>query len=194
MDDVLKGVGARLKAIRTQRGATLGEVSEATGISVSTLSRLESGHRKATLELLLPLAREYGVPLDGLVGAPATGDPRIHLTPLKRYGQTIVPLSRGASGLQAFKHVLDSGPVVSDVEPKVHPGHEWIYVIRGTLRLVLGEHDLRLPAGEAAEFDTTVPHWVGRADEKSVEFLSLYGPQGEKMHVRASTSRASRAN
>jgi hypothetical protein len=50
---------------------------------------------------------------------------------------------------------------------------------------VLGEHDLVLHAGEAAEFDTRVPHWFDRAGAEAVELLSLFGPQGERMHVRA---------
>ncbi|TDC61909.1 helix-turn-helix domain-containing protein, partial [Streptomyces hainanensis] len=74
---VLGGVGARLRALRQEQGGTLAQLSAATGISVSTLSRLESGLRKPTLELLLPLARAYRVPLDELVGAPETADPRI---------------------------------------------------------------------------------------------------------------------
>src|SRR3712207_6992551 len=73
-DDVLTAVGPRLRALRRQRGGTLGQLSEQTGISVSTLSRLESGQRRPTLELLLPLARAHQVPLDELVGAPPTGD------------------------------------------------------------------------------------------------------------------------
>ena len=74
---MLTAVGPRLRALRKQRGATLEQLAESTGISVSTLSRLESGHRRPTLELLLPLAQAHRVPLDELVGAPATGDPRI---------------------------------------------------------------------------------------------------------------------
>ncbi|MCG3041882.1 helix-turn-helix transcriptional regulator, partial [Streptomyces sp. S1A] len=78
LENVLTGVGPRLRTLRRARGATLSQVSETTGISLSTLSRLESGQRRPTLELLLPLAKAYGVPLDELVGAPATGDPRVH--------------------------------------------------------------------------------------------------------------------
>jgi transcriptional regulator with XRE-family HTH domain len=188
-EDVLGAVGARLKTLRVQRNVTLTDLSAETGISVSTLSRLESGQRRPNLELLLPLARAYGVPLDELVGAPATGDPRIHLRPMKRFGQTIIPLSNGATGLQAFKHLIPASSPRTEPAPKVHEGYEWLYVLRGNLRLVLGEHDLVLPAGEAAEFSTQTPHWFGRADEGDVEFLSLFGRQGEKMHVRASPAR-----
>lgn len=183
-DAVLDAVGPRLKALRIRRGATLAALADETGISVSTLSRLESGQRRPNLELLLPLARAHGVPLDDLVGAPATGDPRINPRPISCHGQTILPLSRGASGVQAFKHLLPAGPT-GEPDPRTHPGHEWVYVLRGNLRLVLGTHDLVLPAGEAAEFDTRTPHWFGRADTAAVEFLSLFGPQGERMHVRA---------
>lgn len=184
-EQVLNGVGPRLKALRAHRGRTLAEMAEATGISVSTLSRLESGLRRPNLELLLPLARAYAVPLDELVGAPATGDPRIHLRPMNLFGQTIVPLSRGTGGLQAFKHLLAAGTEQQHPEPKTHEGYEWLYVLRGQLRLVLGEKDFILKPGEAAEFDTRTPHWFGRATSDSVEFLTLFGPQGERMHVKA---------
>src|SRR5215203_64268 len=105
-DDVLAAVGPRLRELRTKRGVTLTQLSETTGISVSTLSRLESGHRRPTLELLLPLARAYGVQLDDLVGGPPTGDPRVHLRPVTRAGMTMVPLTRRAGGLQAYKLVI----------------------------------------------------------------------------------------
>src|ERR1044071_7450468 len=97
LDSVLTAVGPRLRALRQQRGTTLAGLSAATGISVSTLSRLESGGRRPTLELLLPLARAHGVPLDELVGAPPTGDPRVYARPIHRFGQTILPLSPPAA-------------------------------------------------------------------------------------------------
>jgi transcriptional regulator with XRE-family HTH domain len=187
-EDVISAVGPRLRALRQERGVTLAGLAETTGISVSTLSRLESGGRRATLELLLPLARAYQVPLDELVGAPPTGDPRVYARPITRFGQTILPLSRQAGGLQAFKHVIPAGPV-GQPDPRTHEGYEWLYVLSGRVRLVLGEHDLLLPAGEAAEFDTRVPHWFGSADGEPVEFLSIFGPQGERVHVRARSTR-----
>lgn len=184
LDDVLAAVGPRLKALRQRRNATLAALAKATGISVSTLSRLESGQRRPTLELLLPLAKAHQVALDELVGAPPTGDPRIHARPIERHGMTMVPLSRQPGGPQAFKLLI---PAVgrSTPDPKVHEGYEWLYVISGTMRLVLAEHDLLLRAGEAAEFDTRTPHWFGNGGDTVLEILSLFGPQGERMHVRA---------
>ncbi|MFJ1898713.1 MULTISPECIES: helix-turn-helix domain-containing protein [unclassified Streptomyces] len=183
---VLTGVGPRLRALRTERGTTLAQLSETTGISLSTLSRLESGGRKPTLELLLPLAKAYGVQLDELVGAPDTGDPRVTFRPFNRHGMTFVPLTRHIGGVNAYKQVMPglTGPP-GPVEQRVHEGYEWLYVLSGRLRLVLGEHDLVLKAGEVAEFDTRTPHWWGNVGPEPVEFLSLFGPQGERMHVRA---------
>ncbi len=184
--DVLTGVGPRLRALRQARGATLSQLSETTGISVSTLSRLESGQRRPTLELLLPLARAYRVPLDELVDAPPTGDPRIHPRPFTRHGQVFVPLTRHLGGLHAYKLIIPAGrPGEGRPEQRTHEGYEWLYVLAGRLRLALGEHDLVLTAGEAAEFDTRTPHGFASAGPHPVEFLSLFGAQGERIHVRA---------
>ncbi|UGT67550.1 XRE family transcriptional regulator [Nocardia gipuzkoensis] len=183
-NDVLDSVGPRLRALRRDRGITLADLAVRTGVSESTLSRLESGQRRASLELLLPLARTYDVPLDELVGAPRTGDPRIHLKPIRRFGMIFVPLSRRPGDTQAFKMIIPARPEPLEPTPQTHEGFEWLYVLNGRLRLVVGERDLTLSAGEAAEFDTSLPHWLGSADGGVVELLILFGPQGMRAHVR----------
>ena len=186
-DDVLEAVGPRLRTLRVERGTTLAQLSESTGISVSTLSRLESGQRRPTLELLLPLARAHQVQLDELVDAPPTGDPRIYAKPIKRHGTVHIPLTRRPGGLQAFKQILPEGYPGNDVAQKTHEGYDWIYVLSGQVRLRLGDQDFILKEGEVAEFDTRVPHWFGNPGPGATEVLCLYGPQGERMHVRART-------
>jgi transcriptional regulator with XRE-family HTH domain len=182
---VLSSVGPRLRALRLQRGATLTQLSASTGISVSTLSRLESGGRKPTLELLLPLARAYQVALDDLVEAPPLADPRIHPRPFDRNGMTMVPLTRQDGGLQAYKLVFPAQWPAAQPEQKVHDGYEWLYVLSGRLRLQLGARDFVLSPGEVVEFDTRVPHAFTNPFPEPVEVLTLFGPQGERMHVRA---------
>jgi transcriptional regulator with XRE-family HTH domain len=182
-DPVLGAVGPRLRALRRQRGATLAGLSELTGVSVSTLSRLESGGRKPTLELLLALARAYQVPLDELVGAPAPADPRIRARPVRRNGRTLIPLTRQPGGIRAYKMIVPAGEPEGD--QKGHEGYEWMYVLSGRLRLRLGEHDFVMKPGEAAEFDTRTPHWFGSPGPEPTEVLVLFGPQGEHIHVRA---------
>jgi len=184
-DVVLEAVGPRLRALRQEHDLTLADLSATTGISVSTLSRLESGHRKPTLELLLPLARVHQVPLDELVGATPQGDPRVRSEPIRMHGMTMVPLTRRPGGLQAYKITIPAGRRRRRPDPQTHEGYDWLYVLSGRLRMVLGEHDLVLEPGEAAEFDTRVPHWFGGADARAVEVLSIFSREGERMHVRA---------
>ncbi|MGY2077140.1 MULTISPECIES: helix-turn-helix domain-containing protein [unclassified Blastococcus] len=184
-DDVLQNVGPRLRALRSEHGRTLAEVAEDTGISVSTLSRLESGGRRPTLELLLPLARAYGVALDALVDVPAPADPRVHGRPIQHAGATMVPLTRQTGGLQAYKQVMPPRWHADNTEQKVHDGYEWLYVLSGRIRLRLGPRDFVLEPGEVVEFDTRVPHAFSNPFPEPAEALTLFGPQGERMHVRA---------
>ncbi|GAA1319612.1 XRE family transcriptional regulator [Streptomyces sanglieri] len=188
-EDVLDAVGARLRALRRERGMTLADLAEVTAVSESTLSRLESGQRRPALDLLLPLARLYGVPLDDLVGAPRTGDPRIHLKPIRRFGMVFVPLSRRPGGMQAFKMIIPASLYRREPTPQTHEGFEWLYILDGHLRLLLGERELTLTPGEVAEFDTTLPHWLGSADGGTVEALILFGPQGTRAHLRVTPDR-----
>ncbi len=185
MDDseVLDAMGPRLQAVRHKRGATLAQLSVTTGVSISTLSRLEAGRRRPTLELLLLLARALQVPLEELIGVPATGDPRVHAEAVQHHGRTLFPLTRHPGGMQAYKMVIPPGE--PDGELQSHEGYEWMYVLAGRLRLRLGELDLVMKSGEVAEFDTHTPHWFGSTGPRPVELLVLFGPQGERLHIRA---------
>jgi len=177
----LDDVGPRLRRLRGERGITLTALADATGISKSTLSRLENGQRKATLELLLLLASAYRVPLDDLVGAPEVGDPRIRLKAYTKSGRTVIPLTRHAGGVQAWKIIIppsNTTPVL-----KTHEGYEWLYVLSGQMRLILADRDWVVGAGEVVDFDTRVPHWFGSAGAQPAEILSMFGPQGERLHA-----------
>ncbi len=182
---VLADIGPRLRELRNRRGQTLTALAAETGIPVSTLSRLESGQRKPGLEQLLALAKAYRIPLDELVGAPASGDPRVYPQPFTRDGMTVIPLTHNPGGLQVFRQILPAGGSHRDPAPRSHVGYHWLYVLSGRLRVVLGDRDLVLTTGEVAEFDTHLPHWFGNADDRPVEFLSILGPQGERFHLRA---------
>ena len=182
VEAAVAGAGERLRSVRMQRRMTLTAVAASTGISKSTLSRLENGQRRPTLEILLALSGTYRVPLDDLVGAPDVGDPRIRLKPGRVKGRTVIPLTRQPGGVQAWKIVIPVGKV--DPEPRTHEGYEWIYVLTGHVRLVLGAEDWVLGPGEVAEFETQVPHWFGSTGQETAEILSIFGRLGERMNVR----------
>nr|WP_069170270.1 helix-turn-helix transcriptional regulator [Streptomyces griseus] len=186
----------RLRAARERRGDSLTAVSRATGISLSTLSRIETGRRTPTLEVLLRLTRAYGLSLDELVGDAPTGgtaapsaEGNRPAPPARRGrgdGKAVLPLTRYVGGLHAHKHVLPpvDGPPTRPRQV-VHDGYEWLCVLYGRLRLALGEQDVVLSAGEVAEFDTRTPHGVANAGSgEPVEYLIMFGPQGERLRPR----------
>ena len=176
----------RLRALRQERGLTLEVLAGRTGLSPSALSRLETGARKVSLAHLPALAAGLGVSADDLIAPPPQRDPRVRGTPTKRNGITFWPVTdRGpARGLHAFKLRIDAGRRVPPPPPlPVHEGHDWLYVLDGRLRLVLGDADHVLHPGEVVEFSTWTPHWFG-AVEEPVQLLAIFGPGGERLHVR----------
>lgn len=184
-DEALSTLGPRLRALRTRRGFTLTETAERTGISTSTLSRLESGERRATLELLLPIATLLGVGLDELVGLDARPDPRVRGgTPIQRHGHTFVRLSSGGDGPSVFRVTLPAMPARRRLERRVHDGTDWFLVLSGRVRLALGDEEHLIEEGEAVEFDTRVPHGTASAGPGPAEILHLFSRAGERVHLR----------
>lgn len=182
MDAGLSQVGARLRAVRQDRGLTLEELATSAGMSVSTLSRLESGKRQASLELLLPLTRKLGIRLDDLVPAEPV-DPRVRRPVIHREGMIITPLTPENSPVNTLK--ITYQPRATAPEPRVHDGYEWLYVLSGKLRLQLGEQDHVLARGEAAEFDTRTPHAMSAAGGKPAQVISIFNESGARMHTHA---------
>jgi len=175
----LDQVGGRLRAVRLRRDLTLVDVSTTTGISRSTLSRLETGQRRPTLELLLTLSHAYRVPLDDLVAAPEEGDHRLRLKPRRVKGRTVIPLTRQPGTMQAWKIIVPTGQ--TEPQPRSHEGSEWLFVLSGRLRLLLGDEDQILGPGEVASFDTATAHWFGSTGGEPAEVLSIFARPGERV-------------
>ena len=185
-DETVALIGPRLRSWREKRSMTLAALSEATGISPSTLSRLEAGKRAPNLELVVPIARALRLELDDIVPRKAP-DPRVARTIKRAENVSYETLSPESSPVQTFKVTFPPNPAGATAPPqlKVHDGQEWLYVLSGRLRLVLGEQDVILGAGEAAEFDTRIPHWLTAVGARPVEFLSIFSKEGKRIHLRA---------
>ena len=177
-------VRRRLRELRTERGFTLQQVSDRAHIDISTLSRLESGKRRLALDHIAGLAAALGVSADELLGAAAPPDPRVRSEPVSRSGLTMWPLTNreSAGGLRAFKVRIDPRRRKPPGRLRSHDGHDWMYVLEGRMRLMLGEQDLVIEAGEAVEFSTWTPHWFGAVDG-AVELIAVFGPHGERAHL-----------
>lgn len=177
-------VRRRLRELRVEQGLTLAQVGERANIDVSTLSRLESGKRRLALDHLPLLASALGVSADDLIGAPAPPDPRVHSEPVRGDGLTMWSLTnRGAQGgLHTYKILIDPDRSVPPSHLPVHDGQDWLYVLSGRLRLLLGDVEHIIGPGEAAEFTTLTPHWFGAIDGP-VELILIVGAHGERVHL-----------
>jgi transcriptional regulator with XRE-family HTH domain len=178
-------VRRRLREFRAERGLTLQQVAELASIDVSTLSRLEAGKRRLALDHLPALAGALGVSTDALIGSAPTHDPRVRERPRRHEGMTVWPLTRGAAGgPRAYKIKINAKRRTPPAALPVHEGLDWLYVLTGTLRLVLGDEEFTVEPGEAVEFSTWTPHWFGAVDGP-VELILIVGPQGERLHLHA---------
>ncbi|NLE97150.1 MAG: helix-turn-helix transcriptional regulator [Propionibacterium sp.] len=171
METALAQVGPRLRQARQDKGWTLEELAAGAGLSASTLSRLESGKRQATLELLLPLTRLLGIRIDDLLPSEVP-DPRVRQEAIQMGGVTVVPLASESSPVRTYLTTFP--PVDEPPELTSHGGYEWLFVLDGALRLRVGPRDLTLGPGEAAEFDTRHPHSLSAAGEAPARVLSIF--------------------
>ena len=176
-------VRRRLRELRLEQGLTLQQVSERANIDISMLSRLESGKRRLALDHIPGLATALGVSADDLLGGAPASDPRVRGEPVTRDGLTMWPLTnRAAGGLRTFKIRISTKRRRPPTTLRVHDGYDWMYVLDGRMRLMLGEQDLIIEPGGAVEFSTWTPHWFSVVDEP-VEMIALLRAHGERAHL-----------
>lgn len=179
-DDIERVVRARLRTLRTTLGLSLDALAARANLSPSTISRIETGKRAISLDVLLPLASALGVDLDALLTVSGDDDVVIHPAPSRSGGRTTWMLSRPTSSTVAIKMRLE--PTRRPPEQRVHPGHDWFFVIEGQVRLLLGEREILVGTGEAAEFATMTPHAFVAADGPA-ELIMIFDRDGHRAHV-----------
>ena len=174
-------VRQRLRSYRHTLGWSLDELGARSHLSPSTISRVETGKRTLSLDVLGPLARALHVDVNALLD-PGEGDTDVVIRPLPSSspGRTTWPLSRPTSGRYAMKMRLEPDAPVDDA--RVHPGRDWIFVLSGRLRLTLGDREIEVGEGEAAEFSCDVPHTF-RALGGTAELIMLFDRDGQHAHV-----------
>lgn len=173
-------VRTRLRALRTTLGLSLDELAARTNLSPSTISRIETGKRTISLDVLLPLAGALRVDLDALLDIRGDDDVVIRPTPERAMGGTTWMLSRPTSNTVAVKIRLE--PADRRPEQRVHPGHDWCFVIEGRVLLLLGDREITVEAGEAAEFATMTPHALVALDGPA-EVIMIFDRDGQRAHV-----------
>jgi len=179
-------VRQRIRGLRVARDWSLEDLAGRCYLSPSTLSRIETGHRRIALDQLAPIARALGTTLDQLVES--AGDDDVVIRPHRDEGRGVTTwLLSGESGPHgvsvAKMRVTRPVPRGDQDELRVHPGKDWFTVLSGTIVLLLGERTIVVEAGQAAEFSTMIPHAFG-ARGGPAEVLCIFDHDGQRTHLR----------
>jgi transcriptional regulator with XRE-family HTH domain len=180
LNEIEQVVRSRLRSLRTTLGMSLDEVAARANLSASTISRIETGKRTISLDVLLPLAGALQVGLDTLLDVHGDDDVVIRPAPSTAGGRTTWMLGRTTGNTIAIKMRLEPSDRMPD--QRVHPGHDWFFVIEGTVRLLLGEREILVQAGEAAEFATMTPHAFAAVDGPA-ELVLIFDRDGHRAHI-----------
>ena len=179
-NEIEQVVRTRLRSLRHTLGLSLDELAARANLSPSTISRVETGKRTISLDVLLPLAGALQVDLDALLDVRSDDDVVIRPAPSRAGGRTTWMLSRPTGNTTAVKIRLE--PSTRMPEPRVHPGHDWFFVTEGRVRLLLGEREILVETGEAAEFATMTPH-AFVAEDGPAEVIMIFDRDGQRAHV-----------
>ena len=183
--DIERLVRERLRALRTSLGLSLDDLAARTHLSPSTISRIETGKRAISLDVLLPMASALQVDVDALLDVRQDEDVVIRPTANRVGGHTTWRLSRASASTIALKMRID--PTPGPVDQQVHPGHDWFFVLEGRVRLHLGDREIDVESGEAAEFATMTPHALTAVDGPA-ELIMLVDRDGHRVHTHAGES------
>lgn len=188
--EIERVVRSRLRSLRNTLGLSLDELAARTHLSASTISRVETGKRTISLDILVPLAAALQVDLDALLDVRTDDDVVIRPAPNSSGQPTTWMLSRPTGNTIALKMRLE--PTRRSAERRVHPGHDWFFVIEGRVRLSLGEREILVETGEAAEFATMTPHAIAAVDGPA-ELVMIVDRDGQRAHIHHETDRRRQA-
>ena len=185
-------MGERLRLARQERGLTLRELANSLGVSPSMISQIETGRASPSVSTLYALASELDVSLDELLfndrrppagpaGPAAAGEASVPLVQRaatrKRIGlasgvewERLTPLSEPDTEFLYVTYEVGGASSAEDQFQR-HGGHEWGFVLEGSLEVRIGFDDYLLQPGDAISFDSTVPHRLANAGEVPVHAI-----------------------
>ena len=184
MDEIqrqLSSFGARLRQLRLRRGWTLQELAARSSLSKAFLSRLESGGRQASIAAALTLSRIFDVSLASLFEAPPEETPCVIVRAAgavekSANGLKYVPLSHAGRlfNLQPLRVKVSARRRGN--EHYHHDGEEWVYALSGRLTLSLAGKTYDLEPGDAAHFESRLPHRLIARGQRDAEVLVVAAP------------------
>ncbi|MEM9038676.1 MAG: XRE family transcriptional regulator [Actinomycetota bacterium] len=180
LDDIEHVVRTRLRSLRSSMGLSLDDLAARTHLSASTISRIETGKRTISLDVLLPLASALQIDLEALLDLGGDEDVVIRPRPSHSPDRTTWLLSRPTGSTIALKQRIE--PTSQPPDQRVHPGHDWFFVLEGRVRLALGDRDIVVEQGEAAQFSTMTPHAISAIDDPA-EVIMIFDRDGHRAHT-----------
>jgi transcriptional regulator with XRE-family HTH domain len=169
-------VAPQLRALRRRASLTLEAAARAAELSPAHLSRLETGQRQPSLPMLLGLARVYGTTVSELLGETVADRDAIvraaDMEPTAAGGWSYWQAGASGRGMQALRVHVPHGAQGDIV--RVHPGEEWLYVLKGRLRLRLGDTAHVLAPGDSAHFDSLTPHRLAADGRDGTDLLFVH--------------------
>jgi transcriptional regulator with XRE-family HTH domain len=184
-NEIEQVVRTRLRSLRHTLGLSLDELAARANLSPSVISRVETGKRAMSLDILLPLAAALQVNLDALLDTRSDDDVVIRPVPSRSGNRTTWLLSRPTASMIAAK--IRYEPAAKPAEQRIHTGRDWFFVITGRVRLSLGDRDILVEAGESAEFSTMTPHAFAAVDGPA-EVIAIFDRDGQGAHVHHETA------
>jgi transcriptional regulator with XRE-family HTH domain len=177
----LASFGASLRQLRLHRDWSLQELARQSGLSKTFISRLESGDRQASIAAVLTLARVFGVSLASMFETQVAAEPCVivrarEASPESANGLTYTALSNAERFFNLQPMRLTISPKRKGNEHFHHEGEEWVYLLSGRLTLSLAGNSYELEPGDAAHFDSRLPHRLNARGPHEAEVLLVASP------------------
>jgi quercetin dioxygenase-like cupin family protein/DNA-binding XRE family transcriptional regulator len=182
MQDKIKQVADRIRELRAIRGQAVLEVAPHLGLSPEQYTAYESGKVDIPVGVLYQIAHYFEVELSSLL----TGEePRLHTYALTRadkgpsvdrrqdYRYQSLAYNFLHKKAEPFLVTVDPGPEEAPEHLNSHPGQEFNYVLEGTLKIVLGTHELILNQGDSLYFDSGILHGMKALNGMPARFLAV---------------------
>jgi transcriptional regulator with XRE-family HTH domain len=182
MEETIKEIAERIKGLRDIVGISIEEMAKELKISTELYQEYENGTVDIPASSLYVLAQHFNVELTALL----TGeDPRLHSYSLTRNGKGVSVERRKDYKYQnlalnfihkkAEPFLVTVNPDAADVPVHLnnHPGQEFDYVLEGTLKIVLENHELILNEGDSLFYDSNIGHGMKALNDKPAKFLAI---------------------
>lgn len=175
-------LGRRLRQLRKERGVSLAEVGEGTGISPSFLSMVEKGKSDITVSRLMRLVHWFDVSIADLVQPPSRSSVQVVRANDRRSVRladeriSIQMLSvDGRHAMMPVINTYDEGGGMTD--PTTHEGEEFVHVLEGEIELTVDSGDsIVLGPGDSAYYRSEMPHSFRNAGRGPARFIGVTTP------------------